>query len=175
MKKAVLILISFLITMGLITLGCSNQGGNIPRPAPIKLDKNNACAICGMIVVDQPGPWAEIFYDKDKMASFCSISDMFIYYLQPDRPSLIRAIYVEEIGDDEKPTGKWIDGESAYYVYGEDIKGHFEHLNAGGQPPMGNTVIPFKDQSKAKDYAAKHNGKIVRIDSVRLEMIGLKE
>jgi copper chaperone NosL len=148
----------------MLLAGCSNNGDYKSRPVPVKLDSHYACAICGMTVFDQPGPKAQILYDKDKTAAFCSTSDMFIYYLQPDRPINIRAIYVEEIGGNEKPSGKWIDGESAYYVYGKDIAGY-----------MGNTFIPFASASKAKEFADKHNGLITRIDKVNLGMIGLKE
>ncbi|MBF0540480.1 MAG: nitrous oxide reductase accessory protein NosL [Nitrospirae bacterium] len=157
-KKLNILILIFLL------IGCSNSGDYKTRPAPINLDKSYTCAICGMTVIDQTGPKAQILYDKDKTAAFCSTSDMFIWYLQPDRPINIRAIYVEEIDNNEKPSGKWIDGESAYYVYGKDIAGY-----------MGNTFIPFKDASKAKDFASKHNGLIARIDKVNLGMIGLKD
>jgi copper chaperone NosL len=156
MKFKILIII-------LLLLGCSKSGDGT-RPAPINIDRTHACATCGMIVVDQTGPKAEILYDKDKMAAFCSLSDMFIFYLQPDRPINIRAIYAQELSDDAKTPATWIDGESAYYVYGKEIIGH-----------MGMTLIPFKDESKAKDYAAKNKGNITRIDRVTLSMIGLNE
>jgi nitrous oxide reductase accessory protein NosL len=81
----------------MLLIGCSNSGDYKSRPAPVKLDSHYACAICGMTVIDQTGPKAQILYDKDKTAAFCSASDMFIYYLQPDRPINIRAIYAVKI------------------------------------------------------------------------------
>jgi copper chaperone NosL len=134
-----------------------------------------------MIIVDFPGAKAQIHYTNKKYDTFCSTLDLFLFYLQPDRPGNIAAIYVNDMGkgphpssepprDTTKrgavgeilspPSSNWIDAEKAFYVYGGDIMGS-----------MGEALVPFSDIMDAEVYMKKHGGRIIRFNDVTLQML----
>ncbi len=115
-----------------------------------------------MIIVDFPGAKAQIHYRNGQVDPFCSTLDMFLFYLQPDRPKNIVAIYVNDMGqaDWQHPEGNWINAKDAFYVYGGDVMG-----------PMGEALVPFSDKGDAENYVRKHGGRIVRFDGITPEML----
>ena len=74
---------------------CSKDAGT--KPIPVEFTRDHACKVCGMIIVDFPGAKAQIHYKNKKYDTFCSTLDMFLFYLQPDRPGNIAAIYVNDM------------------------------------------------------------------------------
>jgi len=139
---------------------CSKDAGT--KPLPVEFAREHACHVCGMIIVDFPGAKAQIHYKGKKYDSFCSTVDMFLFYLQPDRPGDIVAVYVNDMGksDWKHPEGNWIDAEKAFYVYGGDIMG-----------PMGEALVPFSDLKNAEAYQKKHGGRIIGFNDVTMEML----
>lgn len=115
-----------------------------------------------MIIVDFPGAKGQIHYKKGKYDAFCSTLDMFLFYLQPDRPRDIVAIYVNDMGkaDMGHPSGHWVDAEEALYVYGGDIMG-----------PMGEAMVPFAGSTEAEAYIKQYGGRIVRFNDVTMDML----
>jgi len=115
-----------------------------------------------MIIVDFPGAKGQIHYKKGKYDTFCSTLDMFLFYLQPDRPKDIAAIYVNDMGkaDMEQPSGHWIDAVEAFYVYGGDIMG-----------PMGEAIVPFSGLAEAEAHIKQHGGSIVKFNDVTMDML----
>jgi copper chaperone NosL len=115
-----------------------------------------------MIIVDFPGAKAQIHYKNEKIDTFCSILDMFLFYLQPDRPANIAAMYVNDMGkaDWNHPRGHWVDAKNAFYVYGGDIMG-----------PMGEALVPFSDRKDADAYIKKHGGRVIRFDDVKMDIL----
>jgi len=154
MKLKLLFLTIFLFT------ACTS--GEVERPLPIELTREHACAVCGMIIVDFPGTKAQIHYSNGRSDMFCSSLDMFMFYLQPDRPGNITSIYVQDMGkaDWDHPEGHWIDAEAALYVYGGDIMG-----------PMGDALVPFSDLKDAEAYLNDHGGRIVRLNDITMAML----
>lgn len=150
----------FLILIVLFFASCSKDTGT--RPPPVEFTREHACTVCGMIIVDFPGAKAQIHYKNKKIDAFCSTLDMFLFYLQPDRPANIAAIYVNDMGkaDMEHPRGHWIDAKNAFYVYGGDIMG-----------PMGEALVPFSDIKDAAVYIKKHGGRIIRFDEVTMNIL----
>jgi len=132
------------------------------RPLPIELTREDACAVCGMITVDLPGAKAQIHYRNGKIDTFCCTLHMFSFYLQPDRPPNIAAIYVNDMGkaDWDRPKGRWIDAKKAFYVVGGDVMG-----------PHGEALVPFSELKDAEGYVKEHGGKIVGFDKVNMAML----
>jgi len=153
-RKALLRCILLLLLSACLFASCSRER---QRPLPVRLTRDHACRVCGMIIVDFPGAKAQIHYRNGRYDAFCSTLDMFLFYLQPDRPRDIVAIYVNDMGD---PEGNWIDAEKAYYVFGGDVMG-----------PMGESLVPFSDHGKAEAYIKSHGGRIVRFNEVTQEML----
>ncbi len=153
-------LIRLLILVVFFFPGCSEE--EVTKPSPIEFDRKHACSVCGMIIVDFPGSKGQIHYKNGRYDQFCCTLDMFLFYLQPDRPRNIIAIYVNDMGkaDWDHPENYWIDAKSALYVYGGDIMG-----------PMGEALVPFSDLKEADAYKENHGGKIVRFDEVTMSML----
>lgn len=151
---------SLIILLVIFSLGCSRGPG--AKPLPVELDRTHDCKVCGMIIVDFPGAKAQIHYKNGRYDTFCSTTDMFLFYLQPDRPANISAIYVNDMGkaDKEHPKGHWIDAKSAFYVRGGDVTG-----------PMGEAMVPFSDMKDADAYVKKHRGKIIKFEDVTMNML----
>ncbi len=82
---------------GVLFAGCFKED-EAEKPLPVELNRNHACRVCGMIGVDFPGAKAQIHYKNIKVDSFCGTLDIFSFYLQPDRPRNIAAIYVNNMG-----------------------------------------------------------------------------
>lgn len=115
-----------------------------------------------MIIVDFPGAKGQIHYKNGKADKFCSTLDLFLFYLQPDSPKNIAAIYVNDMGKAQwdHPQGHWIDAEKAFYVYGGDITG-----------PMGEALVPFSDIKEAEAYKGKYGGRLVRFNEITMDML----
>ncbi len=156
MKYKSIIIIAFLLA------GCTQK--EAAKPLPIEFNREHACSVCGMIIVDFPGAKAQIHYKNGNIDTFCCILHMFSFYLQPDRPPNIAAIYVNEILEKgrEYPEINWIDAMKAFYVYGGDAVG-----------PHGGGMIPFSDIKYADAYVKEHGGRIVKFDDVTMDMLKL--
>lgn len=159
-KLLTLLAILPVILPAFLMVGCSKGPG--AKPLPIEFDRSHACKVCGMIIVDFPGAKAQIHYKNGRYDAFCSTLDMFLFYLQPDRPANISAMYVNDMGkaEHEHPKGGWIEAKSAVYVKGGEIMG-----------AMGDALVPFSDIKEAESYIKKHGGKIVRFDEVTIDTL----
>ena len=132
------------------------------KPPAVEFGREHTCQVCGMIIVDFPGAKAQIHYKKGKYDSFCSTLDMFLFYLQPDRPADITAVYVNDMGkaDVEHPVDHWTDATKAIYVYGGDIMG-----------AMGEAIVPFADIKEAEVYIKQHGGRVIEFNDVTMDML----
>ncbi len=152
--------LTILTLMLLVFSGCTE--GDVVKPLPVELTRGHACAVCGMITVDFPGAKAQIHYRNGKVDTFCCTLHMFSFYLQPDRPPNITAVYVNDMGkaDREKTGGHWIDAKKARYVVGGDVMG-----------PHGEALAPFAELKDAEAYIMEHGGKLVGFDDVTMDML----
>ena len=149
-----------LIIIILVSAGCTK--GDIEKPLHIELTREHACAVCGMITVDLLGAKAQIHYKNGKIDTFCCTLHMFSFYLQPDSPKNMSAIYVNDMGkaDWEQSKGQWIDAKKAFYIVGGDVIG-----------PHGEALVPFSVLKDAETYVNDHGGKIIRFDEVTMGML----
>jgi copper chaperone NosL len=156
LKKSTSLIVLFLLFL----VSCS-QKEETAKPPPVEIRKGDSCTLCGMIIMDYPGPKAQIHYRDGRVDKFCCVQEMMSLYLQPDRPRGIRAIYVTDMADrDWKSPGRWIDAGNALYVYGASVSG-----------AMGNEIVPFSDRVSAERFMKKHGGRIVRFREITLEML----
>ena len=106
----------------------------------IQVTKDEKCPICGMFVYKYPKWAAQIFY-ADKHYSFDGVKDLMKYYFE-NKDSIQKILvtdYYSQVA---------INAKQSYYVLGSDIYG-----------PMGNELIPFKNESDAKSFYKDHKGK----------------
>jgi len=120
------------------------------------------CPVCGMFVAKYPDFLAEIVFKDGSRHFFDGVKDMMKYYFDltkynpaktnPD----IAAIFVNDYYS-LSPT----DGLTAYYVFGSNVYG-----------PMGKELIPFKEESEAKEFMKDHAGKeLYRFNDITKDLI----
>ncbi len=153
-------ILRLLIVIAILLTGCSKEESG--ETSPVTLTKDHACKICGMILVEYPGPKAQIHYKKGASETFCGTPHMFMATLHPERPRNISAMYVHDMGkaDWDHPKNEWIDAKTAYYVLGGDKKG-----------PMGEPLVPFSELKGAESYVNEHGGRTIRFDDITMDML----
>lgn len=133
-------------------------------PVPIELTRGTACSLDGMLLLDFPGPKAQIHYTQGPADFFCDTMEMFSIYLRPEQQKRVRALYVQDMGraDWSSPTDNWIDASTAFYVKGSKKLGS-----------MGPTLVSFALEEQAKAFVGKNGGKVYRFTEVTLDMVAL--
>lgn len=139
-----------------------------PSSAPVtpqELSPDTACALDGMLLLDYPGPKAQIHYADGAVEFFCDTVEMFSLVLRPERKRKIRAVYTQDMGKEDwrHPRSSWIDARTAYYVQGSRLKGS-----------MGPTFAAFARREDAEAFAGKYGGKVLRFDELTPEMADLR-
>jgi copper chaperone NosL len=131
---------------------------------PMSLKQGVSCSLDGMLLMDYPGPKAQIHYDMGEPDFFCDTVEMFSIYLRPEQQKRIKAIYTHDMGKAswEAPREEWIDAKKAFYVLGSK--------KMGG---MGPTLASFAKQEDAQAFAKTNGGKVLRFDEVTIDMVAL--
>lgn len=150
-----------ILLLAILTAGCSKEAG-VSQPA--EMDRATSCALDGMILMDYPGPKAQIHYDNNEVDFFCDTMEMFSIYLRPEQKKRVKAIYTQDMGKTpwDQPTGNWIDAKSAYYVLGSKKLG-----------AMGPTLASFANMEDAQAFIKKSGGKLLKFEEVTLNMVAL--
>jgi len=130
---------------------------DVTVPTPVKLTRAAEGHYCNMIVIDHPGPKAQVFEKNQPQAIwFSSVRDALAYKILPGEAQHVLAIYVHDMGrakswNKPQDDGIWIKAEEAFYVIGSTKRGG-----------MGaKETIPFRDKDKADQFAHDFGGKIV--------------
>lgn len=141
--------------------GCGKE--TAPQQA-LEIGQETVCSLDGMLLMDYPGPKAQIHYDQGEPDFFCDTMEMFSIYLRPEQQKRIKALYTQDMGkaDWSKPQGQWIDAKTAFYVSGGRLMGS-----------MGPTLAAFAREQDAQSFAQRHGGKVLRFDQVTLDMVGM--
>lgn len=154
-------LLPILFGAGLLLAAC----GEPAKPAvPLEIAGDTACALDGMVLLDFPGPKAQIHYDQDAPDFFCDTREMFSIFLRPEQKKRIVAIYTQDMGkaDWNHPESHWIDAKSAFYVIGSPRRGS-----------MGPTVPSFALEADARKFAEQYGGKVLPFAKVTADMVDL--
>jgi len=142
--------------------GCSKSDPVAVKP--IEITRSTISSIDGMILMDYPGPKAQIQYDQGSPDFFCDTVEMFSIYLRPEQQKRVRAMFVQDMAKEEwnNPTSHWIDAKTAFYVAGS------KRLGA-----MGPTLGSFSSETDASTFAAREGGKVYRFDQITPDMVVL--
>ncbi len=122
---------------------------------PEELQAGTACSLDGMLLLDYPGPKAQIHYVSGETEFFCDTTEMFSMLLQPEQRRKVTAAYTQDMGAAEwrKPVGHWIDARSAFYVKDSKLMGS-----------MGPTFAAFAKQADAEAFIKDQGGILVKIN-----------
>lgn len=145
----------FVASVPLIALaGCTEETA---PPEPQSLTRAAVGHYCNMIVVDHPGPKAQVFESgQQKPLWFSSVRDAFAYNALPGEAQNVVAIYVHDMSraDNWKrppDDGIWIKAEDAHYVIGSSRRG-----GMGAQE-----TVPFATATAAESFKSKFGGRVV--------------
>lgn len=144
---------------------CSDRSGDAQALAPVEIGTSTTCELDGMLLVDYPGPKAQIHYaGVAAPVFFCDTVELFNTMLRPEQVRKVLAVYVQDMGkaDWEQPRGNWIDAKSGFYVLGSKRHGS-----------MGPTIASFAQELDAKKFAEQWGGKMLRYAEVKPEMVDL--
>ncbi|HDH09164.1 MAG TPA: nitrous oxide reductase accessory protein NosL [Gammaproteobacteria bacterium] len=149
------------LLLATFALGCTQKEDAVKA---VEIDRTTSCSLDGMILMDYPGPKAQIQYDKGKPDFFCDTMEMFSAYLQPEQKKRVKAVFTQDMGKTswEHPKGNWIDAKSAYYVFGSKKFGS-----------MGPTLATFSRREDAQKFVKQYGGKILKFNEVTYNMVAL--
>ena len=153
-------LVAVFMSSFLTLAGCSED----IRPNPKEITTGTFCALDGMLLLDYPGPKAQIHYDQGPPEFFCDTVEMFAIHTRPEQQKRILAVYVQDMGkaDWTKPQGHWIDAKTASYVAFSRRMGS-----------MGPTLASFAREEDAREFVKQHGGEVLRFEQVTPEMTTL--
>ena len=151
---------SFLLAVVLVL--SAFRSSSCAQTAPVAATPADKCPVCGMFVAKYPDFLAQIIFTDGSHALFDGAKDMFKYFFDlkkfnaAKKQSDIASVYVMDYYS-MKP----VDGRTAWYVVGSDVYG-----------PMGRELIPFQQETEAKEFSKDHSGKqILRFDEVTPALI----
>ena len=145
----------------LLLAGCEDQAKSATAQAPTPA---TACALDGMVLMDFPGPKAQLHYAGEKPEFLCDTREMFALLLRPEKSRQLVGAFTQDMAktDWQKPDGYWIDARNAFYVLGSSREGS-----------MGPTLASFATATDAQTFAGKYGGKVLRFPEVTLDMVDL--
>ncbi len=137
----VIFVISVLLLFGVAALRAEESG---MEPSP-----KDKCPVCGMFVHKYPDFLASILLTDGSRVFFDGPKDLCKYYLHMQKyDQKHRQTDVVSIRVKDYYSLVATDGRKAFYVVGSDVYG-----------PMGNELIPFENESEAKEFMSDHAGK----------------
>jgi len=152
--------------VGIFTLLTLLAGCNPAQKAvaPIELTRETACSLDGMTLLDFPGPKGQIQYSTGAPDFFCSTTEMFSIYLQPEQKKRITGIFTQDMGKTgwDNPKGSWFDAKMGFYV-----------LDSKKFGAMGPTLGAFTRREDAETFVKQHGGKVLKFDQVTIEMVSM--
>ena len=138
-----------------LLLAC-NEGGPVEAPvAPVEM-ADSECAVCGMILREQPSPRGQVQHRDGTHALLCSLGDLRAHLAAPSPHGAAVGVWVEALPPTFDPATNptlplpWIPAESASYVVGVP------------RPlVMGRPALSYREAAEAEAAAAVLGGRFV--------------
>ncbi|MCK6553760.1 nitrous oxide reductase accessory protein NosL [Candidatus Binatia bacterium] len=155
-RRHLFVLVAGLVCTGILG-GCSrsNPGGEESAAGPLPIG-DAACATCGMVVVQQPAPRAQLIHRDGARAFFCSLSDAVVYASNPSGHGKPTAIFVETLdpradpGKTDAAARPWAPVQSVSFVAGIERAG-----------VMGKPALAYAARDEAEQVAKRFGGTVV--------------
>ncbi len=156
--------LTLLLILLTATVGCENKSASSASRDPISIQHGDECHVCGMLIMNYPGPKGEAFErGQDKARKFCSTRDLFSYLLQPETQAVVREIYVHDMAETDwmNPlTAALVDARQAWYVVNQPLRG-----------AMGPTLATFAKREAAEQFIQREGGRLLQFDDITLDVI----
>ncbi|NOY24338.1 MAG: hypothetical protein GXP62_00550 [Oligoflexia bacterium] len=120
------------------------------------------CAVCAMMVREQPAPHAQVVHRDGTRAFTCSIGDLRAYLAAPSPHGKVQQIWVQALADDYDPAGTspiggpWVLAADAHYVVG-----------VTRPTVMGRPVLAYATPAQATAAAKATGGHVVTWQALR--------
>ena len=143
----------------LLLLGCDERK-DTSRSARVVVAESPGtaeCAVCSMVVREQPAPRAQVVHRDGARRFLCSLGDLVQYLRAPSRHGKVEAVFVEVLDSTQDPTRvsaeprPWVRWEAAHFVVGVARSG-----------VMGVPVLAYRDSDDARRIARAHQARVVR-------------
>ena len=135
----------------------ANQNSSLTIP------KDTKCPVCGMFVAKYEKWIAAIKTDKESFY-FDGVKDMMKFYFEPTKYTKNADLKNSTISVTDYYTLEQIDAKNAFFVIGSNVMG-----------PMGDELIPFKDENSANEFSKDHFGKkILKFNEITLDTLPKK-
>lgn len=149
-----------------LLVACSDEPQMSKVPSAIALTKEAAGHYCQMVILDHPGPKAQMFLENLMHPLwFSQVRDGLAKVKSKERNAEILVLYVNDMGVakswEEPGIDNWIRADQAFFVVGSDAIGGM------GAPEY----VPFSDQAKALAFISRHGGKVVRFEEISAEAV----
>ena len=127
----------------------------------IEIPKDAKCPVCGMFVSKYPKWVVQIVLEDTHKHYFDGVKDMMKFYFNPAKYHSHSNEKISQINVTDYYSLELIDGKKAFYVIGSNIYG-----------PMGEELIPFKNEEEAKKFMSDHFGKrILSFDEIKEDFL----
>jgi nitrous oxide reductase accessory protein NosL len=160
------LLMGILFLTGSLLASSEVKPFNVEEKYFLAYDKNTTCLVRQIPVYKDPLWVAKIEVRSGKTVYFSSPKAMFEFYFRPGKWYEIGVkserdfskIVVTDYG-----TGKPVNGETAYYVYGSDVTS-----------PGGDDLVAFGSKEAAEKFSKEHSGaRVMTFDEVSDALIRL--
>ena len=127
----------------------------------IEVPSEAKCPVCGMYVSKYPKWVAQIKINDGHVHYFDGVKDMMKFYFNPTKYHTHSSEKISQINVTDYYSLESTDARKAFYVIGSNIYG-----------PMGEELIPFKNEDEAKKFMVDHFGKkVVSFDEIKEDML----
>ena len=127
----------------------------------LEVPQEAKCPVCGMFVSKFPKWVAQIQLQDGHNHYFDGVKDMMKFYFNPTKYHGHSDEQILQIKVTDYYSLESFDGKKAYYVIGSNIYG-----------PMGEELIPFKNEDEAKKFMTDHFGKkLLSFDEIKEEIV----
>lgn len=149
------------VTLFALLAACSQT---VSTALAVEPDKDTECTLDGMLLMDFPGPKAQVHHAEGKPDFYCDLLELFTALLAPEQKRGALTAFVQDMGKTswDHPTGNWIDAKSAIYVVGSKKSGS-----------MGPTFGAFSSAADAEKFARQEGGKVLRFEQITLDMVSM--
>lgn len=127
----------------------------------INIPEDAKCPVCGMFVSKFSKWVAQIQLQDGHNHYFDGVKDMMKFYFNPTKYHAHSNEQILQMNVTDYYSLESTDAKKAYYVLASNVYG-----------PMGEELIPFKNEDEAKKFMTDHFGKkVVSFDEIKEEMI----
>ena len=150
------------VFLSLIMLSLSACSNTSIQYKPVRLSKAEQCSLCGMIIMNYPGPHAQIAWKNGKHTFYCDLFEVMPMVLNtPDRQRM-GEIFVQDFSHKKwgSYSNSWIPAQKAYYI-----------INSHQRDAMGISYVPFKTQADAKTFQSKHGGTLLNFAQMTQQVV----